>query len=91
MVQFTINIPQERVADLLDAFAVQYNYQAEIDDPNNPDVMIPNPVSKAQFAKNTIKTYIKEVYIAGKLKEIENTRQQIIAQSNQEISTIDVT
>lgn len=90
MAQFTIDIPQEKVTDLVDAFAIQYKYQESVEDPSNPDEMIPNPISKVQFAKDTIKAFVKETYVAGKLKAIETTRQEMVENAAADIEGVDV-
>lgn len=52
--------------EMIDAFAAQYNYQATIPDPANPNgAQIPNPVSKAQFMNKQITAYLRDIYKAA--------------------------
>jgi len=90
MASFTINIPDDKVAGLINAFAVQYKYQETIDNPETPGETIDNPVGKPAFAKNIIKSFIKEVYIAAQTKAIDETRQTIITDAATAISDVDV-
>lgn len=60
MASFTITIPDEKVQDLLDKFALHYNYDPE------------SGVTKAAFAKTRIKDYIRDAYRRGAIKEIEH-------------------
>ena len=90
MAQFTISIPDDKVALVKNSFAIQYNRPDEIDDPDNPDVMIPNPVSKVQFAKNIIRSFIREVVRAAQVRTIEVQRQQIIVDADANTELIEV-
>lgn len=77
---FTITIPDDKVSAVVNAFATQYRYQVNIDDGEGGT--IPNPVSKAQFAKNIIRSFVREVYVGAQIKAIEATRLQIIEDAN---------
>ncbi len=58
----TINFANDALnAEMKDAFAAQYSYQATIPDPNDPTKTIANPESKAQFRDRKIKEYCKEI------------------------------
>lgn len=50
MAQVVINIPDDKVNNILDAFADQFGWNAELG------------ITKASFAKNKIINYIKDVY-----------------------------
>lgn len=84
MAQFTITVPDDKVQDLLNAFATQYNYQTTVDDLSGGTV--PNPESKAQFAKNKILKYIKEVYIAAQVQQVEEVRLTTIDTATDAVS-----
>ena len=43
---------------LADAFAAAYHYQDEVEDPDNPGEMIPNPESRGNFAKRMLVNHI---------------------------------
>jgi len=90
MASFTITIPDGKVQAVIDAFAKQYNYQETIPDPNDPNKQIPNPVNKGQFAKNILLSFIKEVYIAAQVKDLEVTRQATIATAKANVDDVTV-
>ena len=67
MARLSFDIPDEHIPVLLDAFAAVYNYQDQIEDPNEDVVrLIPNPESKQQFAKRRIINFIKNTYTKHK-------------------------
>ncbi len=88
MTQITIEIPEDKIQAVIDAFASNYNYPEQIKDENG--VMIPNPTTKAQFARNIIKSFIKEVYVANQVKSIDEQKKVAINTANQEIDVINV-
>ena len=88
MATMTITIPDGRVAALLDAFALQYGYQETIED---GDDVIPNPISKVQFAKEQISRFIKSVYISAKIQEFSSQRSIIIATATSDIDEVTTT
>jgi len=96
MATFTITIPDDKVQDVLDAFANQYNYQEQVPNPDyDPDVpaseeTVPNPISKASFAKGTVRAFVKNVYIAYKATEIDEQRAEAIETANSDIDTVTV-
>jgi hypothetical protein len=65
MGQFTINYPDEKLQDILDAFATAYEYKENIDDPENPGQTIPNPETKAQHAKRQLTIYVRSIVKAN--------------------------
>ena len=89
MAQFTIVVPDDKVNGLVNAFAKQYSYQDKISDPETGE-LIDNPMSKASFAKNIIKQFVKEVYVAAQVKELEATRVATVQQANTDIAGVDV-
>ena len=73
MAEIKITIPNDKVQRVLAAFTEQYNYPENVPDPRLPPgpgvPMIPNPVSKPQFAKNIIKSFVKEVTVNWEARE----------------------
>lgn len=62
MAQITIDVPNAVLARVLDAFAKMYGRPETIPDPANPTgPQIPNPQTKAQFAKMKLADFIKDV------------------------------
>lgn len=63
MPTLSITLSSAAVAELNDAFAELYGYQATVqtgtDAEGNP-IMGPNPVSKAQFARQQVIAFMKE-------------------------------
>lgn len=88
----TITIPEARKTEVINAFAKQYKYQTQIQDPEDETgtTMIDNPVSKAQFALNIVKTFIKEVYIGSKVGAVKDTIQAAAVTANTEIDGVTV-
>lgn len=84
---FTLTVPNNVVGDVVQAFCTLYGYQETITDEG---VEIPNPESKANFAKRMIRTYVKEVYKAYKVQELEAQRQQIIRDAETAVGGVDV-
>jgi len=83
-----INIPDNLVKPLIDTFAAQYKYQAVAQDANGENIA--NPVSKAQFARNVIKSFIREVYVAGHVRDIDAQRAAVVKTKTEEIDTVSV-
>lgn len=61
MANISITIPDDKVSELLDAFATEYGYQDTIGGQ-------PNPQTKAQFAKSKLIEFMKSVYKSSKIK-----------------------
>jgi hypothetical protein len=92
MAQIKINIPDDKLQAIINAFCEQYQYQDKI--PNLEDesgiVFIPNPQTKAQFAKAKIGEYIREVYVASKANSgIDELRKAAIIAAKAEISAVE--
>lgn len=56
-VKFTI--PTAHTTRIIDGVCYEHHYQAEVPDPDNPEKVIPNPETKAQFAKKMIVQWVK--------------------------------
>lgn len=54
----TLTIPDEKMSMVIESICANYNYQATIQQPDGS--MIPNPETKAQFAKKIVAFFIKE-------------------------------
>ena len=72
MMVISMTIQDAFAARVIDAFAASYSYSATItDNTTNPPITIPNPQTKAQFAKAKIGEYIKSVVVAYERPEGE--------------------
>lgn len=60
MASIQITIPDGVAARVTDGLAGQYNYQATIPAPNPLNPPVPNPETKAQFAKRMVANFIKD-------------------------------
>lgn len=92
--KITLTIPEDKKIAVIDAFALQYKYQDEVYQEGvdgEEGIMIPNPVNKGQFAKNIIRTFIKEVYISAQVKPVQEQGKVIAEQANIDIDTVTVT
>ena len=68
---WTITMDNTLAVEVRDAFCQQYNYQETVGKPP-----VPNPESKADFAKRHIKTYIREVHKAYKANSAADTARK---------------
>jgi hypothetical protein len=69
---------------IVDGIAYQHGYQDEIEDPENPGQMIPNPVTKVQFAKQMARHWVRECFKAWEANlAAEQARQDAIADAEQ--------
>lgn len=55
----SITIPDTQIQRVIDAFAAEFGYQSTIT--NADGTTSPNPVTKAQFAKQQLIAYIKQI------------------------------
>ncbi len=67
--QLTFTISDAVAQRVVDAFAVQYNRPELVPDPANPGQYIPNPETKAAFARRLTKEYIKGVVKAAEASQ----------------------
>lgn len=65
MANITITIPDASLTRIINGMATSYGYQTMIADPNDPtgETLIPNPQTKAQFAKQALIKVIKQAVI----------------------------
>lgn len=66
MAQITINIPNQKVDLVLEAFCTSFNYQEFVIDENGDT--IPNPVSKSEFSKGVLINFIKDTVKSYKIR-----------------------
>lgn len=60
MASIQITIPDAVASRVTNGLAGQYNYQATIPAPNPLNPPVPNPETKAQFAKRMVAKFIKD-------------------------------
>lgn len=76
---------------LADDFAAVYHYQDMIPSPGDPDLLIPNPETKQQFALRKITEFIRSVHETSKVQlgvhAAQQTATQQAAAENQELLT----
>lgn len=58
---------------LINAFAEQRGYQAEIDSPQEGVAKIPNPQTKAQFFNKQMEAFLRETYKANSVEKARAT------------------
>lgn len=76
MAQITMNIPDQHIQRILDAFASAYGWHDGLG------------VTKAQFAKSKIRDYIKEIVMRAEAPEAQRVAIQTI---QTELDSIDIT
>jgi len=60
ILKFEITVPDDKATDILSDFCAYHGYQEKVEDPKDPDKLIDNPVTKVDFAKSKIASFIKE-------------------------------
>ena len=64
MATITINIPVDKEQYVIDGICAHFSYQTDIEDPENPGTLIPNPMTEQQFCKflliETMKNWVSE-------------------------------
>lgn len=86
MAKIVVEIPDEKLDAVVEAFATLYNYQEQIG--NETGEMIDNPVKKKQFANNIIASYVKEVYVNAQTRPLEAQKQEILKRASAEVSAV---
>lgn len=77
MAQITLNIPDQHVQRVIDAFVILYAYDPET-----------STLTPAQFIRSKIRDYIKEVVVRSELTD----RKQLVTEVLQaEVDGIDIT
>ncbi len=74
--QISFTVPEAQKARVIDAFVTAFNYEDEVEDPENPGEMIPNPESKAKMVKREIARYVKDVVKAQELRTADASTRQ---------------
>jgi hypothetical protein len=72
MPNFDIAVPQAVHGRVVDAFCAVYGYQDKVQDPNDSEKTINNPVSKPQFVKAKIAEYVQQVVAGYEAEEAAN-------------------
>ena len=90
MAQIKINIPDNRLQGVIAAFCDVYHYPLMVPDGGPDGVLIPNPQTKAQFAKAKMGEYIREVYVASKANSgLNDLRKAAILAAKAEIAAVE--
>ena len=79
--QFQFDTGAMPIAEILDAFAAAYGYQATVRNPAFPAIppapavpeTIPNPETKAQFARRQVRKYVLDVVRARRHAVAQST------------------
>lgn len=87
MAQITITIPDAHLQRILNGFAYQHGYQDEIPavGANRRDILIPNPETKAQFTRRSLKRLILQ---SVRVYESEQAAEQARLAKIIEVNTI---
>ena len=89
MAQIILTIPDEHVSQLIDDMAANYGYQDQIEDPENPGTLIPNPVTKAVFARKILYQNLRNEMLKRRIAEENAVRDANINILTQTYATID--
>ncbi len=83
----TVTIPDPVAQRVLEGLAGNNNYQAQVPDPSkmldpsDPTVWMPNPETKAQFAKRMVKEWIKASVRAYEVKQAVSPAMEAASQN----------
>lgn len=88
MPDVTITIGPAHYQIVVDAVARRNGYKAQIQDPANPAVTIPNPETRAQFLKRWIVNMLKQEVLLDEHQERQRVAQQQAAAA---FPTLDIT
>ena len=69
----TINIDSTLIAEAVDALCKHGSYQAKVQDPQDPEAEIDNPVTKAQFAKLQVKEFVRNTIKEQRNRTLQET------------------
>jgi hypothetical protein len=86
MADITITIADDKLQERIEDFALVHNYQDQIEDDEGN--FIPNPQSKAQFAKMCIKNYIKKISEQATITRQKELQKVAVETINQETDLI---
>jgi hypothetical protein len=67
MANITIKVPDNSISDLVDAFAEEYGYQSTVT--NEAGEQVQNLQTKAQFAREQVLNFIRNVYQSNRIKK----------------------
>jgi len=76
MAQISITVPDALVPRIQSAFALSYEYKAQIPDPQNPGQTIPNPENMAAFLRRILKEFMRDVVIEQEAGAAQATARQ---------------
>jgi len=82
----TITLPVGTVAMIEDGFSVQYKWQAEVTDPNDPEATIPNPETKSDLVFRMVRKFITDTTRAANKTAARDTAASVV---DAEIDAID--
>lgn len=86
--QIKITIPTDKRDKVIEAFASQYHYEDKILGVEGK--MISNPQSKAQFALEKVKEFIKNVFVAYEAKGADTARKALIEAAEADMESLTV-
>lgn len=70
---FTFETGVVTLNEITNAFATAYNRPDTVPDPNTPGATIPNPETKAQFARRMVRQFIIETVKSQRIKTARAT------------------
>jgi hypothetical protein len=87
--QFTVDIPNDCLDDLIDGLCHDGGYQELV--PDEEGGTMPNPVSKAAFAKEEHAKWLRLKFIAQRARTNDATRAAIVNTATTESEGFEVT
>lgn len=79
----TITIKDSHIPEMIEVFGE--GYQPVISDPNDPQVAIPNPQTKAQFASDKFDEEVKRCVV----EKVQSYRKRLAVESVDEVSILE--
>lgn len=85
--QINLDIPNAVAQRVAEAFAKSYGYSDTIPDPNDPNKTVPNPQTKAQFVKQKLGEYIREVVKGHEANaDVDRVRKEAVDKADRDIT-----
>ena len=63
-IAFSMDVPTGKAVDVIEKFTDHFGYQENI--PDGAGGTIPNPQTRNSFAKQTVREWVKDIYIQGR-------------------------
>lgn len=81
----SVDVPDGVTSTIHDAFADAYGRPETVEDPNDAEATIPNPMSKEAFTARRVRLYVEQILAGYNKKQAVNTVVASTAASTQAV------